>query len=448
MKAACFATVAAYQVKNLFTSLGGQVAARQHVMENKWNAFCADFRSNNYDSIDQCYLENNDAIQKDVDAITKIIEEQQESLKDVAKDNEVPGKGIFGGDRVDSNAAYEDQYNLVKSNSAYQGIEGIDANGNKLVVKEVLTDDAQKYFSSSELRELELNMKIINSNVDDDLKDISRREVYNSLSYVNGLKNNDIVVNELATKLEGNGYVGSSKDFDIIGGKEGVVGSYNGNVVGTLIPGLKEDTPTKGVVVNGEEYILHLGETQGEYYIEDIYHMDTKTKLGVSEDTAIKVKEQAVIDEIRGTYKKFIQFDSATYRNRYNNPEIRYFETEPYKGLPHIVPFDVNEGWYAGTKQILPAFGNIKAFQDSGRPNSFWVCNVGKNGNAEFDSSGFGDDICMQFNAQTGQPITQFRGLKDGEAEKIITSKISAKSIPLILHNMLSCSNLATKACK
>ncbi|MBU0907025.1 MAG: serine protease, partial [Nanoarchaeota archaeon] len=98
---------------------------------------------------------------------------------------------------------------------------------------------------------------------------------------------------------------------------------------------------------------------------------------------------------------------------------VRYYETEPYKGMPAIVPFDTKEGWYAATQQTLPAFGGIGAFDASGRVTSFWICNVGENGRIQFDS-GFGDDLCQQINLNTGQPLNAFPGLDSAKATSLI----------------------------
>jgi hypothetical protein len=113
--------------------------------------------------------------------------------------------------------------------------------------------------------------------------------------------------------------------------------------------------------------------------------------------------------------------DSASYQNEIQSSDryVRYYETEPYKGMPAIVPFDTKAGWYAATQQTLPAFGGIGAFDASGRVTSFWICNVGKNGRIQFDS-GFGDDLCQQVNLNTGQPLNMFPGLDSSKASTLI----------------------------
>ena len=116
-------------------------------------------------------------------------------------------------------------------------------------------------------------------------------------------------------------------------------------------------------------------------------------------------------------------YSQKSYQNKYTSslgettPCLRYYETEPYKGLPAIVPFDLNEGWYASVGQTLPVFGGISSYEESGRVTSFWVCNVGEN---KMEENKGGDDICQMINTGTGQPYNVFHGLDSGKASGII----------------------------
>ena len=117
----------------------------------------------------------------------------------------------------------------------------------------------------------------------------------------------------------------------------------------------------------------------------------------------------------------FEEYDEQSYQNTYNNPKIKYYETGNYKGLPAIVPFDTNEGWYAAIEKSMSLGDVTRGYDESGKVNSFWVCNVGNNGIQEF-SANLGDDICQKINPGTGQPINQFPGLKPSKASEIISN--------------------------
>ena len=131
---------------------------------------------------------------------------------------------------------------------------------------------------------------------------------------------------------------------------------------------------------NKWDYILQLEKAGDSYRVVDVY------------DVSGSRLESSDADEIKSNFI-FKFFDESSYENKYQNPEIRYYETEPYKGLPAIVPFDVSKGWYASIKSTLPIGGAIRAYDDSGRVSSFYLCNVGTNGREDFNS-GIGDDAC------------------------------------------------------
>lgn len=120
----------------------------------------------------------------------------------------------------------------------------------------------------------------------------------------------------------------------------------------------------------------------------------------------------------------FKRYDTFSYKNEYKNPEVRYYETAPYKGYPAVVPFSLDEGWYVAVKQTLPVFGGIKSYDKSGRVVSFYLCNVGRNGREEFIG---GDDDCEGINTITGQTYYTFSGMSDkGEATALIRAASNA----------------------
>ena len=94
--------------------------------------------------------------------------------------------------------------------------------------------------------------------------------------------------------------------------------------------------------------------------------------------------------------------------------------------MPALVPFDTQQGWYVATKQTSPGLGNIKVFESSGRPVVFWICNVGPDGNADFFRTGFNNDICRQFNLNTGQPLDKFPGLSEDRTKQIVNQAVQA----------------------
>ena len=75
---------------------------------------------------------------------------------------------------------------------------------------------------------------------------------------------------------------------------------------------------------------------------------------------------------------------------------MRYYESGKYKGLPALVPFDLQNGWYAAIKSTVAIGGSIKAYDDSGRisvtvktlPTNFY-------GNFRLHPNGEVGDLCI-----------------------------------------------------
>ena len=94
--------------------------------------------------------------------------------------------------------------------------------------------------------------------------------------------------------------------------------------------------------------------------------------------------------------------------------------------MPAIVPFDTKAGWYAATKQKLGGFGTSGTFQANGRPSSFFLCNVGKDKQIDFYES-YDDDICIQINVDTGQPLGNIPCVSDpNKARALVNDAIEA----------------------
>jgi len=86
LKGACLATGAVLTVKNLFTGMGGTAIARKDV-NLYWKGECKDkeYQGETYNSVDDCFLKNSDAIQAAVSARAAII--KQQNNKGINDDN-------------------------------------------------------------------------------------------------------------------------------------------------------------------------------------------------------------------------------------------------------------------------------------------------------------------------------------------------------------------------
>ena len=198
------------------------------------------------------------------------------------------------------------------------------------------------------------------------------------------------------------------------------IGDLNLNIVGENIT---KNSPIKVIQgSNGRKYILVLDDSTGTDKMPIL--RDGEFNQYVFGRNGNRLPQSEIPNEIQNIFCK--KYDSSSYKNPYKNPEIKYYETDPYKGLPAVVPFDVNDGWYAYVEQSIDFLGGERAYDKSARVNSFWLCNVGDNGLEEFSRGNTGDDICQLINLGTGQAYNQFSGLQENEAARKIDQAVNA----------------------
>ncbi len=438
MKAACFATSAALQVKNLLGGLAGEAIARQEVMrgEDGWNQLCSEAMANDgvtterlenlglkpgtYQSLDDCFRQNAEAINSDVNFYTDLIQEHDGNIKSREEAaGAVVESGLFGSS-VDTQRALSSHLREVKQRYSEEGeLRVADAKGveKSINVGEVVESLNEDFVNVNDVTKVELLLRVRNSDANERLKTMAEKELYGELERLQeyarisegSLADEVIRAAGLPVSQIGIHSQGRTTDF----GVELPSAVYSGSKLNSEWKGLESNTPVEIVVLNGERYIVSL-QDYGGTNPQQKFAIDRVFDDGGIEVTN-EVKEQ--ITDAYGSY--FVKLDGSSYSNPYQNPEVRYHEKEPYKGMPALVPLDVRDGWYAGTRPTIPAFGEIKAFQDSGMVASFWLCNVGANGREEFEG-GLGDDICQQFNVNTGQALDIFPGLPQGEARLLV----------------------------
>ncbi len=439
LKGACFATAGVLTVKNFLTGIGGEALARQKVMPS-WSAKCSDLvSSGKFKSLDACYLANSDAIDKDVSSSNEAVNQTNKRIDDLEK-GYVEKDGIFGTSHVDRSKAAVAYCNDLKTRYGERDVK-VKEGTKKL--KDVLGEcedgyNKQGLYGYNELREIEYNLIIQDKGISESVKSNSNKVLQSSYDQIIDNKNRYTQV-EVAKQDKSSGLPSL-----IV-----ATGSVQKNVVGEVVPvsGVKNDK-LKSVVggdvahlsrinvystppskekdgsdvkgFDGGNYILGLKKNSEGFY--DIGKVIKENKDGTF--TELPHDEASRFSSTYGI-GRITSAESVSYINPYKNPEVRYYEREPYKGMPAIVPVDVREGWYAATRQTLPAFGGIGAFDASGRVTSFYLCNVGSNGLEQF-FEGYGDDICQLINLNTGQPLGFFPGLSETEAKKRVGQAVQA----------------------
>ncbi len=438
LKGACFATAGVLTVKNFLTGISGEALARQKVMPG-WTRECSDLVSaGKYVTLDACYLDKRNEINNDVEAASEAVGQINSNIENIEKNYPSGESNIFGKQGVDRTKAAIAYCNDLKTRYGTRTVET--KTGQSSTVGDLLGDCESGYnnglYGYNELREMEYNMimqgKGVSSGIKEDV-DIKLKSNYDQISD-NRERDNQI---QAAKQLVAQGLPSPIVATSSV--RKNVVGEVV-SVSGVKEDGLKKVVPTKdthlaginvynskGTTVDGRtrdgfdggNYYLGMVKDSEGYSVQDVF---------VKEDSvgyrALNTDEKAEFLDIYGI-GRITASDSVSYVNSYKNPEVRYYEREPYKGMPAIVPFDTKEGWYAATRQTLPAFGGIGAFDASGRVTSFYLCNVGQNGQEQF-YEGYGDDICQLINLNTGQPLGVFPGLSETEAKRRVGQAVQA----------------------
>ncbi|MEK6844591.1 MAG: hypothetical protein AABX83_04170 [Nanoarchaeota archaeon] len=439
LKGACFATAGILTVKNFLTGIGGEALARQKVMTG-WTRTCADLVSaGKYPTINACYLDKSSEIDKDVSNAEDAINGINSRIDNIEK-NYVEEEGTFGTSYVDRSKAAVSYCNDLKSR---YGTRDVAVKGQNMKFADVLGDCEEGYnkqglYGYNELREMEYNIimqdkgsstgiktdadKLLQGSYDQILNNKDR---YSEIQRAQQAKSLGLPAPIVAT---------SSVRKNVVGEVVGTSGIQEVNlkelipVADTHVASVNvyntEKTDKNGIVKGfkgGENYYFGLvKDSEGYYAVQDVFKKTTTGYETLNDDRKAEFLDVYGIGRITPA-------ESVSYINSYKNPEVRYYETEPYKGMPAIVPFDTREGWYAATRQTLPVFGGIGAFDSSGKVTSFYLCNVGPNGQEQF-YEGYGDDICQLINLNTGQPLGFFPGLTEADAKRRVGQAVNAIS--------------------
>jgi len=427
LKAACFATAGVLTVKNFFTGLSGEALARRGAMsgENGWTNFCQNaVNAHNYTSLTACYNANSQKIASDVSARQKAIEDTNRITQDIEKRNSFQSRdGVFAGTSFDDVTARTELIDKIRSECSNVNL-GIKSSGigyssvGSLLPSEL---NATSY-SYSELRDVYFNCKVVNdpqTSTQGKLRSSSEldslgKTIGDNLNYQNTLKNyNGAQVYSISSSRPGN-YYGST-----------VSSLINQNSFSTS-SGVSIDNGAYAQIIkadDGNNYLVTL-KKQGDQYVSDkVYTLTGNDHKVISSE--VNLASNNALKNLPGVFN---EVGSGRYNNQFSPGEnvVKYFETEPYKGMPAIVPFDLNRGFYAATSQALPIFGGTKSYEDNGKPSNFFVCNIMGNKRVDFNAPNYGDDECVQFNAYTGQSYSNFPGLSESESKKLVNDAVKA----------------------
>ena len=432
-KGACLGVGGALHVKNLVENSRGKGIARQKVMrgDGGWYEICADaVNSGKYKTQEQCLIKESENIDEDVQAMAKNLAQQQSDIQTLQ--NKYKSDAKFLEEKIIKTEEFAGDYSgQIRNNLESEIIEEINKGKtsqdqiNSGNVKNVFNKEGfnRNLYDLDDLREIDLSLRILN---DPDaslrMKDSAKTNIYSRLTDVQKNSKSFVLQNSWANDL---GVESSQISTFILKGAEEI--PYAGLMNNGKIFGIDSTAPIQPIQTSdGKQYLIVLDDSSG-----------TETLPIKKDDTGLMVYDKfgkiraskAEADALENIY--FKKFDKSSYVNPFKRsadhdaPVVKYYETESYKNLPAVVPFDLKNGWYAAARQNLPTLGNIKSYDSSGRVNNFYLCNVGSDGIEEF-FSGIGDDTCQQIFLESSKTYRSFPGLSETESINLVESAVSA----------------------
>ncbi|MBU2612656.1 MAG: transglycosylase SLT domain-containing protein [Nanoarchaeota archaeon] len=428
---ACQSVGAILAVKNLIFNSGTESVARNYVMrgEGGWNERCSTLRvrGNVYSTQEECLLDNSGLIEEEVSQVSSIMEQQNNQFSQLES---LPGVtssgGLFGEDLVDQNALIEMGYSEAVISSLPSSLsdpQGTHPNIDMQKIHTALSPEGFKsnIYSLDEAREIELYAKLYEENP----QNIHyQTKLYSLLYGLQTNKNADIVSTTWSGSMQGV----SPNQIGVLTSQGSRALNYLGLTLqntGVSIGGVDSSTPIYlAQTETGGQYILLLDDSAGT----DTYTIrrDSENRIMVFDSSGTRVSDESALSVFNNVYFKKIDISENT---PITNPEIKYYETDPFKGLPAVVPVRPEKGWYVyitqptptiTTSVINPSSGGYDA---SARVNSFWICNAGSNGIMEYNPM---NDMCQFVILGNSNTYTSIGSLTTNEAVNLINNAVSA----------------------
>ena len=433
MKLACLGTSAYLNVKNYLENIGGKGIARDTMMNSKdgWYNLCDDWvdegfprpggKGQPYKTQEECLIKESDNIDKDVDEYYTFMSKRQEYIQGIQDDYVLAGETLFSGKTINSSGFAWDFSEKVNTNldnleKSFPDPEGHGDPINIEDMKAVISKEGyeQNKYEIEQLRDIDVYTKILENSDNERLKEMARKDLYSTFL--------DIQVNSkeyralqdissrygsresifVSTKWIDQYPLSNPNTFEEIENK--FTGGDSIDSLAPVVTSIDQST--------AEEYLFVLND---DYVVTQTYVIDKEN------NNRLSVKNEKNTNPLGVGFEKY---NDASYKNEYKNAEVRYYETEPYKGYPAVVPFDLKEGWYVSVSQGLPVFGKTASYSESGRVESYYLCNVGGNGREENRK---GDDICRSVVSLQGDSSNQFPGISDkGKVSSLLIAASNA----------------------
>lgn len=448
-KLLCLSTSAYLNLKNLLFSSKGTATARTKAMTESWNKICG-----KQPDFDKCISSNSAAIETSVEAVRKALElsnTDEKSSQILAKDEDT-------GD-VDYSKSLAISIDSFKKSFAqnFGTLKIYDNNNNEMQISSGAIEGKQITFivqdmnsskghiGQNEFTELRTNLYT--------LKNLPADSSLNEFRIFTGKS----IYNALAKLKNAEDTFGAASDLSSLAGiTVNVYGDKSMQTINDYVPTTwsqissrytgYEGKVTGGDYVNvyafgGVSYLAVLSKMQsGVFNVARIYPLtktdDNKLNVGDEEKGNRDAKNLVMRSVSTSGIKNICQ----------NCNFMHVFETEPYKGKPAMLPFDKENGWYVALENNVPTGGTLPAYQASGTPATYWICNVGPNGLMEGIHQGDDSQYCQSYSTLTGQSVYQILGLSPEQSKALVLkatgslksaeSQIAAGKNPITINGM------------
>ncbi len=396
LKSACFATAGVLTVKNFFDGIGGGAIARKQAMEGPsgWKQRCKNaidlkqinrgdgkIASVDYRTMTECFNAEKSHIEAEISARTSANERVNNAIREIEDSGGIKTGDALSGYSVDEPRAMGLYLEKLKrefpEDEVLKNLEPPAGDGSAPYTYADLRAIHSNLLLKREMESKGIGANYVNSDyavlkekIDENKRILDEYKTRASAGGLIGVYEVDV---RGEAEIKEAGFIELNEDVrNKIEGKEKIASSATHAVIVSGYNRIDSGKPT------GRETYMIVGQKQaGELVPSGIYEIKESGGTTVIEDADVKVNDFLSYNKV----KKFEDVRTDLFGNSINSNDkkIRFFEVGPDKGLPAIVPFDVVNGWYAKVESNLRVGNQLAAYDKSGLPRTWKICNVGEN---------------------------------------------------------------------
>ncbi len=380
LKGACFATSSVLMIKSMISGVSGESLARKKVMEDYKN-ICAGKSAEYEGDMNKCYMAHSEEIEDAVEAYAGGVDGVNSIVERVESSSDCVKGGIFGSSVINEKCYVNELKDKLGSFDYTMKIGGESV---------LLDEDNLQTTSQVQAAMLWEEMRCTSVDLDGDIaKDGKVAACRSARRELDGVLMTT-AVGELGNKERAM----ISNEFGIP--SEGVHIGRNVQRVSLIMATVKittnfpSDVTEKIVINKGEYYSVVKTEKRGAFLAKYVPKEKGEGEYKIYNSIGDSV------GSIPGYSLKVQQESDCT--NPYVDPKVIYYEAGEAKNLPAVIPIDLDDGYYAYVSDVGDGIlGSKGSYEASGAVNSFYICNVGKDGRMN-NGPKSGADLCQSFN--------------------------------------------------